>query len=257
MTPQEISTAVRNYFRAYETNDRNLMEGLLATDFTFTSPYDDHIGRDVYFETCWPNAERILSYTFENITADGSQAFIRYALTLKDGPQFHNTELFTFQDGKISSVEVYFGSFKTSQEAEKQVRHIVETRAEAIRQKDAEALLSLYAPEIVSFDVIDPLFNKGLDEIGTRLENWLSSYEGPFGCEVRDLHIQAYGTTGIAHSLHRFYGTMKDGTKIDMWVRDTLGLRNESGAWKIVHEHMSEPFDPETGLASLGLKPAA
>jgi len=257
MTPQEISTAVRTYFRAYETNDRNLMEGLLAADFTFSSPYDDHISRDVYFERCWPNAERIRSYTFENIAADGSQAFIRYVLTLKDGPQFHNTELFTLKDGKISSVEVYFGSFRTGGEIEKEISHVVAARADAIRQKDPEALLALYAAEIVSFDVIDPLFNKGLGEIGARLENWLSAYEGPFGCEVRDLQIHAYGTAGFAHSLHRFYGTMKDGTKIDMWVRDTLGLRNDGGSWKIVHEHMSEPFNPETGLASLGLKPAA
>jgi ketosteroid isomerase-like protein len=43
---------VRNVFEAYRTKDRGLIEGLLAENFTFTSPYDDAIDRDEYFRRC-------------------------------------------------------------------------------------------------------------------------------------------------------------------------------------------------------------
>lgn len=43
---------VHNVFEAYRTKDRGLIEGLLAENFTFTSPYDDAIDRDEYFRRC-------------------------------------------------------------------------------------------------------------------------------------------------------------------------------------------------------------
>ena len=54
-TPAEFARAC---FTAYETKDRPALEALLAADFTFTSPLDDCIDRDAYFERCWPNIER-------------------------------------------------------------------------------------------------------------------------------------------------------------------------------------------------------
>jgi SnoaL-like protein len=49
--------------------------------------------------------------------------------------------------------------------------------------------------------------------------------------------------------------TMRNGTKVDMWMRSTLCLRNENGDWRLAHEHTSVPFDAETGKALVGLKP--
>jgi ketosteroid isomerase-like protein len=44
----DVEEVVRRCYRAYETKDRAALEPLIAEDFTFTSPWDDHIGRDVY-----------------------------------------------------------------------------------------------------------------------------------------------------------------------------------------------------------------
>jgi ketosteroid isomerase-like protein len=38
-------------------------------------------------------------------------------------------------------------------------------------------------------------------------------------------------------------------------VRATLGLRRIEGDWRIVHDHESVPWDPETGKGSTGLEP--
>ncbi|MBA3249512.1 MAG: nuclear transport factor 2 family protein [Geodermatophilaceae bacterium] len=40
-----------------------------------------------------------------------------------------------------------------------------------------------------------------------------------------------------------------------MWVRATVCWRRDDEGWRIVHEHESVPFDPETGAAQLGLAP--
>src|SRR5690606_16072344 len=88
------------------------------------------------------------------------------------------------------------------------------------------------------------------------LEAWFASYEGPIGCEFRDLVVAARDDVAFAHGLHRFTGTMTNGKSIDMWVRNTLCFRKIDGRWRIGHEHMSDPFDPDSGQASLGLKPS-
>jgi hypothetical protein len=35
----------------------------------------------------------------------------------------------------------------------------------------------------------------------------------------------------------------------------TLGLGKVGGKWMVTHEHVSVPFDPQSGQASLDLKP--
>src|SRR5262245_60274246 len=54
---QDTAGIVRACFTAYERKDRALIELLLAPDFTFSSPLDDCISRERYFERCWPNSE--------------------------------------------------------------------------------------------------------------------------------------------------------------------------------------------------------
>src|SRR5436305_12044197 len=49
----------RDSYRAYETGDRDLIESVLADDFTFYSPPDPGLDRAQYFERCWPNAARL------------------------------------------------------------------------------------------------------------------------------------------------------------------------------------------------------
>jgi ketosteroid isomerase-like protein len=101
---------VRDCFAAYRTKDRKLLEALLAEEFSFTSPYDDRIDRKAYFERCWPNSERIASQVIERIFVEGDEAFVRYRCLTREGKEFRNTELFTFDGDKVRQIEVYFGA---------------------------------------------------------------------------------------------------------------------------------------------------
>jgi uncharacterized protein (TIGR02246 family) len=117
-------------------------------------------------------------------------------------------------------------------------------------------VLAVYAPDVLSFDLIDPLRHNGREAIRTRLEAWLSQFrEGPIGFEMRDLDITAGGDVAFCHSLSRVDATTTDGQRIDMFWRATTCFRRREGRWMVTHEHSSVPFDMESGKASLGLKP--
>jgi ketosteroid isomerase-like protein len=100
---------VRDCYRAYETGDRELLEGCLAEDFTFSAPLDVGIDRNAYFERCWPNADAIESFEYERLFEADGEVVVTYEATGSDGRRFRNTEIFGFEGDKISRVEVYFG----------------------------------------------------------------------------------------------------------------------------------------------------
>ncbi|MBN3888760.1 MAG: nuclear transport factor 2 family protein [Nostoc sp. JL31] len=138
---------------------------------------------------------------------------------------------------------------------EVQIRTIIEERVKAVGNKDINALLSNHAPDILSFDIINPLQYIGADTVKERAQKWVSSFQGSIGYEILDLSITTGETVAFCHYLYRVSGTLTDGGKVEMWVRATVCLREIDGKWMIVHEHQSVPFDPETGKASLNLKP--
>jgi uncharacterized protein (TIGR02246 family) len=142
----------------------------------------------------------------------------------------------------------------TTGSSEDQIRALLDERVRAIRARDAQALTSACAPDIVSFDALPPLQRLGAEAVRARAEQWLDWYDGPVGYEVRDLRITAGDDTAFASYLYRVTGTMTNGSTVDMWVRSTICLRKSGGDWLIAHEHTSVPFDAESGRATLNLK---
>ena len=138
---------------------------------------------------------------------------------------------------------------------EAQIRAAMTERAEAIFAKDADRVMALFTEDLVSFDVLDPLQVVGSTAARTRLQAWFAMYRSPIRCEIRDLTVASGGDVAFCHSLHRYSGTLTSGDPVDMWVRDTVGFRKVGGVWRITHEHMSDPFNPETGKASIDLAP--
>lgn len=95
--------------QAYVDKDRDAIEALIANDFHFTSPLDNALDRATYFERCWPNSKAMTAATVTEDSADlGDRALVVYEATA-GGKRFRNCELHTTRDGKLVSVEVYFG----------------------------------------------------------------------------------------------------------------------------------------------------
>ena len=111
----DLAQSVRDYFRAYETGDRSVIERMMADAFAFTSPFDDAIDRDAYFRRCWPNNTNHRRFDIEAIAQDGDRVVVVYCANMATGNPVHptatfrNAECHAFEGGKLKSVTVFFG----------------------------------------------------------------------------------------------------------------------------------------------------
>jgi uncharacterized protein (TIGR02246 family) len=138
---------------------------------------------------------------------------------------------------------------------EANIRQRIDRWLEALRAMDLEAVMSLYAPDIVSFDIVPPLRHVGAK---AKEKNWIDAfamYQRPLGYEIRDLTLTLGDDVGFGHSLNRVSGTLKNGNRTDFWLRWTACFRKIDGNWLIAHDQVSVPIDPESGRALLNLEP--
>lgn len=105
----ETTAIVRACFQCYVEKDRAKLETLIGEDFHFTSPLDNRIDRNTYFERCWPNSKTMAAVDFTRVAVNGDTVFVTYETRMNDGKRFRNTEIFSVQNGKVTDVEVYFG----------------------------------------------------------------------------------------------------------------------------------------------------
>jgi len=138
---------------------------------------------------------------------------------------------------------------------EDMIRKRVEALAEALRKGDIDGIMSAYAPDITSFDIVASLRYSGADNKRRAWENALAGYDGPIGYEVHELEVAAQGDLAFAHSLNRVSGTLASGKASTLWLRWTACFQPVDGAWLIVHDHASIPADLEDGRALMDLVP--
>jgi uncharacterized protein (TIGR02246 family) len=136
-----------------------------------------------------------------------------------------------------------------------EVRALLDSWSEAIRTKDIDRLMALYAPDIVYFDVVPPLHYTGSAALRRNFLRWFDAYQGSIGVEIRDLTILASGDLAAAHLLHRTSGTLKNGREVGYWVRATVCCQRSHHGWLITHEHISLPVDVASGSAATDLVP--
>ncbi|GAA5121175.1 nuclear transport factor 2 family protein [Luteolibacter yonseiensis] len=254
MSISVINQLVRQCFNAYENKDRAAIESVLAPDFTFSSPVDDNIGREAYFERCWPNSEHIGKFELEPVLVEGDKAVVRYVGTAVDGSRFRNVEVFTIAGGKVRHVEVFFGADTAESVDGEEIRSVVAAWAEAVARKDVDGVLAHFTKDPVNFFMAPPLVAD--DPLGENLRDWFATFEGPLGHSVQQLRVSGGGSCAWAHGLIHLTGRKVEGEETDLWYRLTLGLVKEEAAWRIAHAHESVPFLMDgSERAATGLKP--
>lgn len=138
---------------------------------------------------------------------------------------------------------------------EADIRQRIDKLAEAIRAMNLESVMSIYAPDVVSFDIVPPLQHVGVE---AKTKNWIDAfamYQHPLSYEIRDLTITVGDDIAFGHSLNRISGTLKSGNRTDFWLRSTTCFRKIDGKWLIAHDQVSVPVDLESSRALLNLNP--
>ncbi|MDO9596759.1 MAG: nuclear transport factor 2 family protein [Azoarcus sp.] len=145
-------------------------------------------------------------------------------------------------------------TLSTLARTETEIRSELEDWAGAVRAKDVDRIFAHYAPDIVAFDAIAQLQFKGADAYRKHWETCMTMCTGPMIFELHDLQITSGEELAFAHALNRCGGTGPDGKEMSGWMRMTAGYQKQHGRWRIVHEHFSAPFDPQSDKA-LWLEP--
>jgi ketosteroid isomerase-like protein len=125
----------------------------------------------------------------------------------------------------------------------------------AFQAKDTKAIMALYTPDVLAYDIIPPLQYVGSDAYAKDWDTYFAGYQGPLTLEYRDCHITTEGNLAIVTCLEHTTGTLTNGQPSATWLRVTSGLRRVNGHWLDFHDHVSVPVDGTTGQARFDLAP--
>ena len=103
-----INTA-RELYLAFAAGDRDVVEAIVADEFTFSSPVDVGLDRAGYFERCWQGAAQAQQFQFVRLVETGDEVIVTYEMTHQDGGRGRNTEILSFDGDRITGAEVYLG----------------------------------------------------------------------------------------------------------------------------------------------------
>jgi ketosteroid isomerase-like protein len=96
----------------WEQKDVSAFNNMLADNFTFSSAAgDDHISKSAFKTQCWDTQINFIAhFDLERITTGPSDAFVKYLCHTKNGKSFRNVEYLRIRNGKLESIECYFGA---------------------------------------------------------------------------------------------------------------------------------------------------
>ncbi|HEV2424105.1 MAG TPA: nuclear transport factor 2 family protein [Terriglobia bacterium] len=109
LTNEEL---IRKWYAAWEKRDWGPVDELLADDFTFSSANgDDHISKSTFKMRCWETQiDFIKRFDLERIATGADDAFVKYLCHTRNGKSFRNVEYLRIKNGKLESIECYFGA---------------------------------------------------------------------------------------------------------------------------------------------------
>ena len=109
LTNEEL---IRKWYAAWDNKDLGTFDNLLADNFTFSSANgDDHISKRTFKTRCWDTqVDFIKHFDLERIATGANDAFVKYLCHTKNGKSFRNVEYLRIRNGKLESIECYFGA---------------------------------------------------------------------------------------------------------------------------------------------------
>ena len=121
------------------------------------------------------------------------------------------------------------------------IRDLVESWARAVRSKDLGRILAHHSEDMLMFDVPPPLESRGLEAYRETWNLFYSSQPEPIAFDIQRMHVVSGSDVGFVAALMQCAEIGKDGERIKLDFRLTIGLRKIGDHWTVVHEHHSIP----------------
>jgi uncharacterized protein (TIGR02246 family) len=128
------------------------------------------------------------------------------------------------------------------------MEQMLDEYAAAVRSKDVEAFVGLYADDVRTFDLWSVWSYDGKDAFRGMVAEWFGSLgTDVVAVEYDEVRTQPGEDVAGLSAFLTFRGLSAEGEELrSMNNRLTWVLRKDAdGAWKIAHEHTSAPADEE------------
>jgi uncharacterized protein (TIGR02246 family) len=133
------------------------------------------------------------------------------------------------------------------------VRALLDAYRDAVRAKDVDAFIAIFADDVRVFDMWGTWSHDGIDSWREMAVGWFGSLGDELvRVEFDDVQATIGDDTAVLSAFVTFAGLSADGAELrSMNNRLTWGLRKTDGSWKVVHEHTSAPVELATGKVDL------
>ena len=128
------------------------------------------------------------------------------------------------------------------------MEEMLDNYAAAVRAKDVDAFVGLYADDVRTFDLWSVWSYDGKPALREMVEEWFGSLgTDTVAVEFSEVRFETGDDVAAVSAFTTYRGLSAEGEELrSMNNRLTWILRRESdGAWKIVHEHTSAPAGDE------------
>ena len=129
------------------------------------------------------------------------------------------------------------------------MEQMLDSYAAAVRAKDVDAFVGLYADDVRTFDLWSEWSYDGKPAFREMVTEWFGSLpdDEVVAVQFDEIRTQAGADVAAVSAFTTFAAVAPDGTELrSMNNRLTWVLRKDAeGVWKIVHEHTSAPAGEE------------
>lgn len=131
-----------------------------------------------------------------------------------------------------------------------EIRRLIDDWSRAVEARDADGAVATYTEGTVMFDAIPPHVLVGREAVREVWDRSFPMFPKVFRVAHDDLTVTAGGDVAFVHGHVRFVPVdPPDHPCGSGSLRVTVGLRRIDGRWRVLHEHVSMPVDPESGQA--------
>ena len=130
-----------------------------------------------------------------------------------------------------------------------QIRRLIMAWADAVMTKDPDRIVADYADDILLYDAIPPYKTVGKAAVRKAWADCMPHFPEAFRVELRDLVVHASGDVGVAYFLCHFKPLSGEHPCGMTWMRITESYLRTKDSWKVIHSHVSVPFNPMNSQA--------
>jgi uncharacterized protein YndB with AHSA1/START domain len=144
-----------------------------------------------------------------------------------------------FADGWAECFEKLAGQL-----GEHELRALFAAWSRASAARDLDASMAPIARDVVSYEHVPPLQHVGVAAVREVCKRGFDAVRGEFRWDVPDLQVRVRGDLAVTWGLNRMSSREPGGTPTEVWSRGTRVFQKIDGAWKMIHQHVSFPVEP-------------